>query len=238
MTQTFIADYTRKVVKEKATVDPFYRFKYAEHIKTLKEYPADWLTPEMDGKEVECRLQWQLDDGEFGFIDCTETVYTKAESRYRRIVALPIQAALPVEGGKESGEGWVIEYDNDDHGGFSEWWIVSNLNRRYTCETEEDAQWLISHLKAPTPSVEHREGKSAEDLWDEHSGTWAGDEFMNKQSFLSAMHSFAAQGKGDAFDKDKCIDLMLQFTPKSIYMDDPKEVAMYTLFHYIKSLNQ
>jgi len=52
--------------------------------------------------------------------------------------------APPVEVSREEGVTWKIVYDNDDNGGWNEWWTVENEDKRYTCETEEDALWLSS----------------------------------------------------------------------------------------------
>ncbi len=45
---------------------------------------------------------------------------------------------------------WKIEYDNDvgpNDEGFWEWWTVSNGERTFKTDSEEDAQWLSDLLK-------------------------------------------------------------------------------------------
>ena len=44
---------------------------------------------------------------------------------------------------------WVIEYDNDtgsSNEGFWEWWTVTNGEKSFKCDSEQDAQWLRSQL--------------------------------------------------------------------------------------------
>ncbi len=45
---------------------------------------------------------------------------------------------------------WKIEYDNDvgpDDDGFWQWWTVTDGQRSFKCDTEEDAKWLLEKLK-------------------------------------------------------------------------------------------
>lgn len=67
--------------------------RYNRHIASLKEYPASWVTKEMDGKDVECRLQWQRYNGHWTndeWIDCTEADYNDSLPHGRRIIAVPV----------------------------------------------------------------------------------------------------------------------------------------------------
>lgn len=44
---------------------------------------------------------------------------------------------------------WKIEYDNDtgpDDGGFFEWWTVTDGEREFKANTEDDAKWLAEIL--------------------------------------------------------------------------------------------
>ena len=44
---------------------------------------------------------------------------------------------------------WKIEYDNDigpSEDGYSEWWCVTDGNRSYQTNSEEDARWLCDAL--------------------------------------------------------------------------------------------
>jgi hypothetical protein len=45
---------------------------------------------------------------------------------------------------------WRIEYDNDtgpSDEGFEQWWTVTNDERSFRCQTEADANWLLSILE-------------------------------------------------------------------------------------------
>jgi hypothetical protein len=37
---------------------------------------------------------------------------------------------------------WEIEYDNWGEDGFSEWWYVTDGEKSFKCDDEEDAKWL------------------------------------------------------------------------------------------------
>ena len=44
---------------------------------------------------------------------------------------------------------WNIDYDNDtgyDDEGFWEWWTVSDEQRSFKCDSEDDAKWLCDIL--------------------------------------------------------------------------------------------
>lgn len=44
---------------------------------------------------------------------------------------------------------WRIEYENDvgpDDGGFWEWWTVTDGEKSFKCDKEEDAKWLCDLL--------------------------------------------------------------------------------------------
>lgn len=44
---------------------------------------------------------------------------------------------------------WTIEYDNDtgqDDGGFWEWWKVTNGDKSFKSDDEDDAKWLAEVL--------------------------------------------------------------------------------------------
>lgn len=71
---------------------------------------------------------------------------------------------------------WKIEYDNDDHGGFSQWWNVTNGEKRFTCESEEDANWLLKSL-LQSDDVVKDEWISVKDKLPENSG-WCNDEIL------------------------------------------------------------
>lgn len=55
----------------------------------------------------------------------------------------------------EKGMKWNIEYDNDTGkgGGFWEWWTVSDGERSYKCDSEEDAKWLCELLNREAGQV-------------------------------------------------------------------------------------
>lgn len=80
-----IAHYreTGSFVKPVATME--------KHLSSLPEYPAEWLTPEMDGKEVEVELRYQIEPDVKGqnWKDCTEKIYWQTHHSPRRIVAIP-----------------------------------------------------------------------------------------------------------------------------------------------------
>lgn len=44
---------------------------------------------------------------------------------------------------------WTIEYENDTGRNdqyFDQWWIVSDGEKSFTCDSEEDAIWLCNTL--------------------------------------------------------------------------------------------
>lgn len=46
---------------------------------------------------------------------------------------------------------WKIEYDNDtgpQDEGFSEWWNVTDGERNFKCNIEDEAKWLAQALNA------------------------------------------------------------------------------------------
>lgn len=46
-------------------------------------------------------------------------------------------------------DAWQIIYNNDsgpDDDGFWEWWDVTDGNRSFRCDSEEDAKWLVENL--------------------------------------------------------------------------------------------
>ena len=46
---------------------------------------------------------------------------------------------------------WTIEYDNDtgpDDGGFWQWWTVTNGEKSFKSDDEDDAKWLAGVLNA------------------------------------------------------------------------------------------
>lgn len=48
---------------------------------------------------------------------------------------------------------WTIEYDNDvgpNDDGFWEWWTVTNGERRFKCDEQADAEWLMEKLNNST----------------------------------------------------------------------------------------
>lgn len=72
--------------------------RYNRHIASLKEYPASWVTKEMDGKDVECRLVEQLflsygqgsawySAGEINPNNFDEDVLNQAQ---KRVIAVPV----------------------------------------------------------------------------------------------------------------------------------------------------
>ena len=51
---------------------------------------------------------------------------------------------------------WKVEYDNDTgHGdeGFWQWWDVTDGDRSFRCNSEDDAEWLCNLLNITTAST-------------------------------------------------------------------------------------
>jgi hypothetical protein len=46
-----------------------YLYDYYQHLEDLPEYPAEWVTKEMEGKEVECEIKYK---GPLGFISAID----------------------------------------------------------------------------------------------------------------------------------------------------------------------
>lgn len=70
--------------------------KYRQHLASLPEYKADWITPDLDGKKVEVELQFEVYlGGSSGWAITTKEGYDDANEG-RRIIALPKQPAWKV----------------------------------------------------------------------------------------------------------------------------------------------
>jgi hypothetical protein len=41
---------------------------------------------------------------------------------------------------------WSIDYSVGDAGFLDEWWHITNREKSYRCDSEEDAQWLCDQL--------------------------------------------------------------------------------------------
>lgn len=87
-----------------------------EFISSLPEYSASWVTPQMDGQDVECRLQHQINLA--GWVNVSEAYYNDyVLADEKRIIALPV--AAPVEEGEEygckSGDHDIVPIPGYDH---------------------------------------------------------------------------------------------------------------------------
>jgi len=115
MNKQYIADYPNRLLREVPTiskpepvpgiVNAEYANRWIEwqrHMASLTTYPASWLTPEMDGKEMELDkdfvvgyevaaksvIEWET---------VTKDIYDMRPDKHRRIIALP----PPAEAAKE-----------------------------------------------------------------------------------------------------------------------------------------
>jgi hypothetical protein len=81
--------------------------EYQEHSRNRPRHPFPSCTPQQDGKEVEVRLQWQINNSEGVWENANEEIYQTYPAGIRRIIAIP---ASPAEQpGKEKGRAPVLQ---------------------------------------------------------------------------------------------------------------------------------
>ena len=76
------------------------------------------------------------------------TAWTKPDPAVARPLEYGVRRVVPKQKGVVMK--WTIEYDNDtgpSDEGFWEWWTVSNGERAFKCDSEQDAVWLCDMLE-------------------------------------------------------------------------------------------